>query len=490
MRIGRRGFMKGVAGVSSLALASGIERRWAWAEAPELPLPANAPLRTVVVNMMENRSLDHMLNFIPGIDSFKDAGGFSVPTTLNPDGSVPADAEWFDAYHSTAHCNEPDPRHGWGTSRTEFNRGRNDGFYAVDQATGPVALGYYEEADLPFMGALARNYTTFSRYFCSLLAPTYPNRYYLHSAQSGGEKTNDLNRSSTRSWPLIWDLLEASGVSWGYFFVDLPVIGLWGRTMTQYTHRIFHISEYYAMAAAGRLPAVCYIDPGFVAGNDDHPAHDTQNGQRYIYDTFAALASGPQWKHAAYIVTYDEHGGFFDHVPPPRVPDDREDAANLDEDFGQLGFRVPTIVASPFTRGGFVGHNVYDHASVLKLIEWRWLGGTYLTRRDRYANNLAEIFDFENPDYEVPDLPVPDLHLQGFACGGLSTGRVAHEVEESPAGEVLHHDTPGVPAPYPGSVVPHAARPDVPHTTMIELADGGYFGAFDLRGTALRDAYL
>ena len=208
-----------------------------------------------------------------------------------------------------------------------------------------------------------------------MLGPTYPNREYLHSAQSGGNKTNafptDTGTASVgRS---IWDKLAAANVPSRYYYSDLPLLALWGQHGLGYSSPI---ADYFQACASGTLPNVTMVDPNFVGPNqcDDHPLADVRAGQRYLRDVFKAFVQSPHWEHGAFIVTYDEWGGFFDHVRPPAPPRRRARAPTTPNDFGQAGFRVPTVLASPYARPGFVDHRQYDHTSILRFLEWRFLG--------------------------------------------------------------------------------------------------------------------
>jgi phospholipase C len=219
--------------------------------------------------------------------------------------------------------------------------------------------------------------------------------------------------------PTIWDELEAAGLDGRYYFNNLPFLGLWGLKYLPISHSY---TEFLADAAAGTLPAVSFVDPNYTilddgTGNDDHPHADVRSGDAFLAQAFHAVSHGPSWSTTVFVVTYDEWGGFFDHVAPPRAT-----AANgVDPDLingkALLGFRVPSIVASPWSRSEDrgeghdeprVSHAVTDHTSILKLIEWRW-GLPPLTARDGSSDvrNLAEVLAFHDPDFGVPQLPMP-----------------------------------------------------------------------------------
>jgi phospholipase C len=174
------------------------------------------------------------------------------------------------------------------------------------------------------------------------------------------------------------------------------------------------IVQYFEACATGTLPNVTFVDPSFIGElrNDDHPLADVRGGQDFIRDVFKAFVDSPHWQSGAFIVTYDEWGGFFDHVAPVHLEDVRANAVDS-EDFSQAGFRVPTLLASPFARPGFVDHRVYDHTSILRFLQWRFLGARYeggfagsgapwwLTRRDRSAFNIGASLARESVDADV-----------------------------------------------------------------------------------------
>jgi phospholipase C len=188
------------------------------------------------------------------------------------------------------------------------------------------------------------------------------------------------------------------------------------------------IDQFFIDAGAGTLPNVTFVTP-WVGGpfrTDDHPRGDIGLGQRFIEAVYVAFTRSPQWQRGMFILMYDEWGGFFDHVRPPSVPDVRA-SGDDDDNFGQLGFRVPSLLASPYARRGYVDHTLYDHTSVLRFIEWRFLGAPaegpgkrgdnwFLTKRDRYANNIGTSLRFDSPEPEV-DLPTPvDIATVAVRC--------------------------------------------------------------------------
>jgi phospholipase C len=407
----RRDFLQraAVTGGLAMGMASVLSPDTILAEAAgrdrvDVPDPRNLPLDTIVVLMMENRSFDHYLGWLPGADgrqgglTYSNAAGQQFEThRLAPD--------WQG-------CAHPDPDHSWEGGRDQLDGGRMDGYLRSGE-NDVFAIGYYAEQDLPFIPAAAREFTTFDRFFCSLLASTYPNREYMHAAQSYGMKDNTFP-FGTAEFPAgfpdttIFASLSAAGVSNRYFYTDIPVSALWGAPGVA---RSGQVQEYYERCATGTLPAVSFVDPAFSGeeqgtSGDEHPHGDVRVGQAFMSDVVHAFLESPQYKRGALFIVYDEWGGFFDHVRPPRVPDVRS-SANVAEDFGQMGMRIPAVLVSPYAKRNHVDHNIYGFESILKLIRYRF-GLAPLTTRDQYAKNIARSFDFESkPNYEIPSLPDP-----------------------------------------------------------------------------------
>ena len=396
-----------------------------------LPLPDAHPVQHIGCLMMENRSFDHYLGWLPGVDGLLDADGVLRPPTQPDSTGRVVTGECYGRSGKGIWCgiDHVDPEHGWDGGRQQVNGGAMDGFLTGGNDDDPYAISYYLEEDLPVTGALARAFIAHDRYFCSLLAPTFPNREYLHAATSAGRINNDFPPPIEEQDPpggtsytertvggfntlTIWDRLDAAGVSWAYYFNDLPVLALWGdRFVTgAAAGRVRPVSAFYADAATGQLPQVFFLDPDFVNeenGNDDHPHADVRAGQAYIADIYHALRGSPQWSKLAFFLTYDEWGGFHDHVAPPRARDERANRSNIDEDYGQLGIRVPTLTISPWARPG-VSSRTYDHTSILKFIEYRFRLAP-LTLRDASAANIGEVLDVSEPDKAPPNLEPADV---------------------------------------------------------------------------------
>jgi phospholipase C len=271
------------------------------------------------------------------------------------------------------------------------------------------SIGYYVEGQLPFFSALARNFTTLDNYFASILGPTFPNRVFQHAAQTD-RISNTLDISTL---PTIWDTLAAAGVTNRYYYSNVPFLALWGL---KYIGISAPFAQFLADAAAGTLPAVSFVDPRFTilddgGGNDDHPHADLRAGEAFMGQIYRAVTQGPKWANTVVVFNRDEWGGFYDTVTPPRVIAPNDVDTDLVNGNALLGCRVPVVMVSPFTRGNTatprINSALYDHTSVLKLIEWRY-NLPPLTARDasNQVGNLAQALNFTSPDASVPVLPV------------------------------------------------------------------------------------
>jgi phospholipase C len=365
-----------------------------------LPSPDASGIQHIVVVTMENRSFDHLLGWLPNANAQQN---FTYPTAGN--GSFTTE-HWPD-YQGCGHL-EPD--HSYSGGRIQYDDCKMDG-WLLDTNNDIFSIGYYNESDLPFTSALARNFVTLDNYFCAILGPTFPNRIFMLAAQTDRlADTLDLT-----NLPTIFDRLVQAGITVRYYFSNVPFLALWGL---KYLPISRSYDDFLSDAASGRLPAVSFVDPRFTlldddTGNDNHPHSNIQRGESFLAQTFNAVANGPAWSSTVLVVTFDEWGGFFDHVPPQRVVAPN----NVDTDMvaGRvlLGFRVPTIVASPWTlntnpTSPVVNSTLFDHTSILKLIEWRWSLDP-LTSRDAPSElgNLAATLDFTNPNPQAPSLPEP-----------------------------------------------------------------------------------
>ena len=368
---------------------------------PTLPSPEASGIEHIVAVTMENRSFDHFFGWMPNADgqqaglSYLDTEGVSHAThSLSGDNTG---------------CPGADPDHSYTGSRVCYDGGKMDGFL-LDTANDTYCIGYYGEKDIPFYAALAQNYTTCDRYFAAILGPTFANRMFIHAAQT--DRLTDSIAPTTL--PTIWDRLAEANVSHAYYFNNVPYLALWGLKYLGITKTW---SQFKDDAANGTLPSVSFLDPRYTilddgTGNDDHPHADIREGDKFLYDVFRAISKGPGWSSTVLVINFDEWGGFFEHMAPPRAQ--AANAVDTDIVNGKtlLGMRLPVVVASPFSAGNpnnpIINSLVFDHTSVLKLVEWRW-GLEPLTPRDASTdvNNLAYALNFSSPQTAVPKLREP-----------------------------------------------------------------------------------
>jgi phospholipase C len=395
-RITRRQFLySSAAALGSLSV--GRSPLWAGAGRTGLPRPEKSGIKHVVVAMMENRSFDHLLGWLPGADG-RQAG-------LVYTDSLGTAHETYPLAPDFQGCGHPDPDHSYEGGRVEYDGGLCDGWLRTG-ANDIYAIGYYTRDDLPFLGQAAPDWTVCDRYFAPIMAPTYPNRIYQHAAVT--DRLDDSLSLSTL--PTIWDRLAGAGLQGRYYFNDVPFIALWGPKYASITRTY---DQFLQDCASGNLPEVAFVDPPFYGedagtSSDDHPHGDIRAGESWLYQTYRAVTTGRDWKHTVLVINFDEWGGFFDHVPPEETPD-------VDPAFALRGFRVPCVIVSPFSAPGAIAQGVYDHTSVLKMIEWRW-GLPPLSARDAAAGNLAEALDFSLVRHSVPDYAVP--FFSSAACPG------------------------------------------------------------------------
>jgi len=411
MKISRRRLLQGAAlGAGALALG-GLEGLQGCSDdssigsntAALLPDPPDSGIEHIVLMMMENRSFDHFLGWVPGADG-RQAG----LTYTDRDGRS-HDTSRFGGFQGCAH---PDPDHSQKGGLEQYNSGACDGW--LRSGTNDVySIGYYAETDLPFYRQAIPNFTICDRYFAAVMASTFPNRVYQHCAA-----TDRLsNTVSPSTLPTIWDRLADGGISAGYYFNDLPVTALWG---TKYLGISKPYLQFLIDAANGTLPQVSFVDPLFGLtleapglAKDDHPHSDIRDGQAFLNQVYNAIATSPQWSSTVLVINYDEWGGFFDHVRPQHARDadgnivKKPAASGNGVDDGLRGFRVPCMVISPWSPPGAISGQIFDHTSVLRMIEWRW-SLPALTFRDANANNLAEVLDFHSsPNLRPPSFSVP-----------------------------------------------------------------------------------
>ena len=349
--------------------------------APTTPRPASTtPIDHVVVIMKENHAFDNYFGTFPHADGIP-------PGVALPDGNGGLVApHWLNA---TWTWSPPNSRE---AMLTAYDGGKNDGFATAAESSfpglGAVAMGYYDRREVGVYWSLAENYTLADRYFQSIFGPTIPNRLYSFAGQSGNLTTNLIDQSGL-DVPTIFDQLEAGGVSWKYYaskgsgYPPLPEEFPHIRESYQMASKIVPLDNLFSDVVLGNLPQVAYVDPEADLAISEHPPGDVVAGAAWTIRTIRAIQASPAWPSTAILLTWDESGGFYDHVPPPQV------------DESGYGFRVPMIVISPLAKRGWIDHDVMDHTSILKFIADNWRLPA-LTAREARANNMHSAFDFVN----------------------------------------------------------------------------------------------
>jgi phospholipase C len=466
MSLTRRGLLKAAGGLAAAAALRTSRDRWvidALASGPACGRLED--IEHVVILMQENRSFDHYFGTLRGVRGFSDANAMRLP---NGD-SVFAQPDYrphrkglhllpfrLDTVHKSGECTN-DISHSWAVQHRAWNRGHMDHWTAAHQRVdgplnGPLTMGYMERADLPFYHALADAFTICDHYFCSAMGPTDPNRLYSMSAtidpegRAGGPLLQThlkrLDRSPRFSWTTMPEQLDARQVSWKVYGspqanVNSNVLVYFNqfRSNRRLAARAFKPrfpDTFVADAKAGTLPNVSWIIPPYVPRDEsEHPPSPVTYGEYATYQVLKTLTRDPSlWAKTALLVTWDENGGFFDHVAPPAAPVGTPGeylttkrlppgAEGIRGPVG-LGFRVPMLIASPFARGGFLSSDVFDHTSILRFLETRF--GAEVPNlsswRRGVTGDLTSAFNFATPDTSVPSLPPPVLNDPRIKAAG------------------------------------------------------------------------
>jgi phospholipase C len=383
----------------------------------------------IVIVMMENHSFDNYLGMLGRGDGLP-LDGSGRPTPALPEGN----GSYIRSFHMPTTCQIRGlPSQAWEASHHSLGKGDNSGFV---EACGPVAMGYFTPDDIPFYAGLARTYPLCDRWFGSCLAQTYPNRRFLMAGTAAG--IIDTTAASVVAPPppngVIMERLEAHHIPWINYYTDLPATFLFPAFMKGRGDNIAHMDRFYRDAAAGTLPGLSFVDPGFNTDESEENPSDIRLGERFAANVVHAVTTGKAWDKTLLVWLYDEHGGYYDHVVPPRAiaPDaiaPRLPRGATQAGYDQYGFRVPAVIVSPYARPNYVSHVVHDHTSVLKLIETKW-NLPALTFRDANADDLLDALDLSGrPAFaEPPKLPEPALGLKGPdpapACGGRGPGTI------------------------------------------------------------------
>jgi phospholipase C len=500
----RRGFIAG-AGAAGAVIA--LPRLSGQASAaPASPTNPLDGIEHVIIWIQENRSFDHYFGTYPGVAGYSDpkarAGIFTQADPRGPNGEI--QPFHLDTAQADADC-LADPAHSYSTQHQAWDNGALDAWGAAHAGDVDLSyMGYYTRADMPYYYGVADAWTLCDNYFCSVLGETTPNRLYAMSgfndpnglyggpvqgtvaitsaAPSGSRTTWGLYSDQWKTYP---ELLFDAGISWKVYgnptgdneYAVLPLFEQYypqnypaGSAMNARAAALQNLStvpqfptDFLTDVASGDLPAVSWIIPNAV--ESEHPSFAPQDGENILDKVITALQASPQWESTALFFTYDENGGFFDHVPPPVPPAGTADEFPVNQPTVPtgLGFRVPMLVISPFSRGGFVCHDTFDHTSLLRFLEAKFgvEAPNISTWRRQTAGDLTAAFNFAAPaDPSVPDIPgaVANASDQPEECLAeeidslpyptpSATGAPPQEAGTRPSPSGLNGAAPGGPSP-------------------------------------------
>jgi phospholipase C len=391
---------------------------------------AAMPFDHIVVVMMENHSFDNLLGKL-ALSGQPKAQGLKFSSTGVALNSNPGPAGAVRSFPLATTAQGTNVSQSWNATHEQIDGGRMDGFVrSVGGAVQP--MGYWTEEVLPLPYSLARTFCVANRWFCSAPCQTYPNRRFLMAGSAYGNISTSTSSLKDPPPPngTIWDRLHAYGVSWRNYFTDLPSTGIINGTIETYPTNLAPIAQFFSDCAAGTLPSVSLVDPEFgvlgivgsslatipalqpiaakleTTGGDEENPQDMAYGETWASKVIKAVLASPAWPRTLLIYTYDEHGGYYDHVPPPPAiepdsippvlgPEDAPGAYNI------YGPRVPAVVVSPYSKPNAVTNVVHDHTSFLATVEAKW-NLPALTYRDANAKTVMDFLDVSQAAFMQP----------------------------------------------------------------------------------------
>ncbi len=445
----------------------------------------------VVVLMLENRSFDHMLGFLypgnvspsgqpfdglTGTESNPGSDGQPVtvfqiqPSTPNPyympgadpgEGYMATNEQLYGSDKGPASSGQAAPCQGYVSNYAYTLKWETNEKWAIESGTveGDI-MGCFTPEALPVLSALAKGYAVCDQWFSSVPTETLPNRAFACAATSQGHMDD---KTRTFSSPTIFGLLDAANLGWAIYGYDAEPLtkSTFTQISTAAASHFGKFPDFAAAAAAGTLPSYTFLEPSWSSkGNSQHPNYDVALGEQLMHDVYEALRAGPGWPSTLLVITYDEHGGCYDHVSPPwgAVPPDNN-AGEFGFGFDRFGVRVPTVLVSPLIAPGTVyrvpaGGTPLDHTSVLRTVEQRWNLPT-LTARDAAAAGFGDVFTLTAPrtDDVLAGVTVPVSSGPGPAAGTVShleEVRADLVSRQYPAG-ITMPPPPHVPAPPPAA---------------------------------------
>jgi phospholipase C len=446
--------------VAGMASAGGLLRAASALARParlpdSLPNPKQAagtvnealPFDHIVVVMMENHSFDNLLGAL-GHSGQPKAHGLKIDSrgiakNWNPN----AAGERVHSFPIPTTAQAPSVTQTWNATHTQIAGGAMDGF--VRSVENDEPMGYWTEEVLPFAYSFARTFTIANRWFCSAPCQTYPNRRFLMAGTAYGDIATDTESLQDAPPPngTIFDRLHAYGISWRNYFSDLPQTAIIPSIIEKYPTNLASIAQFKLDCATGALPSVSFVDPEFgllsdigepltklpvveglglkleETGGDEESQQDMSYGESWAYEIVSSVLASPAWPRTLLIYTYDEHGGYYDHVPPPAAiaPDSIAPALGPEElpgGYDMYGPRVPAIVASPYSKPNAVTNVIHDHTSALATIEAKW-NLPALTYRDANAKTVEDFLDLSKASFmEPPNSLVQPPSPVGTLAGG------------------------------------------------------------------------
>lgn len=391
------------------------------------------PIEHLVFVMQEDRTFDNYFGTYPGAEGWPE--GFTMP--IDPSDPSAGTAEPYNLDVTRT----PSLPHSTAAMKMAMNDGAVDGFVAAatefGASDGKLALGYYDSDEIPLYWGLADRYVLADHWFSSVAGPSFPNHLYAYTASrtsTDGTKVYNSVPEEGLEIVTIFDRLQDAGISWKVYvqgydpesnfrsvearlgltdqaaqLIWVPLVGI-PRYVDNpaYSSKIVDIDQYYEDLRQEELPAVAFITP---SGLSEHPPGDLRLGHFFATDLLEALMFSEHWETSAFVITWDEWGGWADHVPPPQVDEDG------------YGVRVPALIVSPYAKRGFVDSTVYDHTSPIALINTLY-GLDPLSTRDAAANDLTNAFDF-NQEPRPPELPPVEYVPPGFEAPQDNTRPIA-----------------------------------------------------------------
>jgi phospholipase C len=396
---------------------------------------ATMPFDHLVCVMMENHSFDNLLGALPRLGQPR-ADGLTFDKAGQATNSNPSANGTVTSYELTNTEQPGSVDQSWNATHQQIDGGKMDGFVTSVNSLQP--MGYWTDEVLPFAYSLALTFCLANRWFCSAPCQTYPNRRFLMAGTAYGNISTDTQSLQDPPPPngTIFDRLHAYGVGWTNYFTDLPQTGIIPSIIEKYPTNLAPISKFLADCATGTLPSVSFVDPEFgvlsdigsplaslpqvatqptVAevlqnanglGGDQESPQDMYYGEAWAYQILEAVLKSPAWSRTLLIYTFDEHGGYYDHVPPPTAiaPDSIPPSLSPGDAAGGYnlyGPRVPGIVASPYSKPNGVTNVVHDHTSALATIEAKW-NLPALTYRDANATTVMDFLDVKQAAFLEP----------------------------------------------------------------------------------------